>query len=128
MPCVEHDPFFIQVDNFFKKAYVSGVGSVQLTFKQVTSERLQPGGGEGGFKAQQKREAAVQTATKGKGKSKAGPSTKSTGQYCMIRAVYKKQKVSTLVRGRDVIQFQKNLNQLMRGHMSSTMEKRSKRT
>jgi hypothetical protein len=34
MPRLDHDPFFIQLDNFYKKAYVSGTGSVLVTFKQ----------------------------------------------------------------------------------------------
>jgi hypothetical protein len=145
------------------------------SFLSVTEKRLQPGGGEGGVKAQERRTLAVQAARgKGKGKGKAasaGPSSKPSPQYCLVRAVYKKKTISTLVcvhlvliswlhlrsfaltlllslfsllcvlassqhtrspssryqvRAREVAHFQRNLNQLMRGHMSATMKKRKR--
>jgi hypothetical protein len=71
------------------------------SFLSVTEKRLQPGGGEGGVKAQERRTLAVQAARgKGKGKGKAasaGPSSKSSPQYCLVRAVYKKKTINTLV-------------------------------
>ncbi|KAG1170686.1 hypothetical protein G6F70_007548 [Rhizopus microsporus] len=113
----ELDPltFTVELGQFYEKAKTAG--NVSVTMKRMTAKRLI-------------RASKVKKEMPKGGDAVVNNSNNSDVQYpCLVRAVYKNQKISTIVAPEDFQKFQNAYGTVLRAYMDTLKKKdRSKKT